>query len=402
MTIKDFSGGIHWRRHPSQVPSHQAVMYTNIDNEKSVLVPHKKDSIVTPGPEYLYWHWFTKADAIISRPDRGTFTEYRQWLYYFMEQPSSSSSLADAEKGLKYDKDKLEPQKVGVNKPNTTLELVSAEDSTEPTYKGFITYTYTFYNEETDIESAPAEKLSIETQYENDVILTIKGFEQPPEGYDIRLYRIDDVMIDFNLVDTIDRENYANEYRDENVATEVAGEYILDSYGNLPPKEELKYVIMAHNVFIGAIDNKVYYSKDAQPDYWPEENFLEFDTDITGLAEVQNGLLVFTKYKTYIVTGTSSKTFASYILNGNIGCENFYSIQYVNNGVIWHSNKGIVWSSGGNIQLISYDNLGETKFKSYNSVAVYRQYLLHTSIGILLFDFRLGLSIKKLTQLGEL
>jgi len=122
---------------------------------------------------------------------------------------------------------------------------------------------------------------------------------------------------------------------------------------------------------------------------------IDFDTAITGLGATPNGLLVFTHFKTYIVTGTSPGTLSKYLLNGSQGCIAHNSIRFVDNTLLWLSNDGACASSGGTFKVLSRDKLSKAFMKSlglFRDSAVHDDvYYLGCDNGIVCLDFRFGL-----------
>ena len=146
-----------------------------------------------------------------------------------------------------------------------------------------------------------------------------------------------------------------------------------------------------------AIGDKLYYTPVGKPWAWPEEYFIDFPTDITGIGVVNSGLLIFTAIRTYIITGNSPSTLSRYPLGGKQGCRLHASIQKINDFLIWVSNDGLCASSGGSPKVISRDKLGDLDLDPIVAV-VYKDvyYLLH-STGLLAYDVRFGPVYKNLT-----
>jgi len=385
MTLNNFAGGLNTKLHPSLIPPNQGVIYKNIDHTKGILTPLKEDGYVEPSPA-KYWTLYERNNTVIAYDNIGSFVRFRDYLYFF----GSTQEKTDPQNN-KYP--------IGIPYPTTAPNIASTStEEGEHNFGGKVKYCYTFYDPVTGLESVPSpltEEIDL-PDGENDYnSVTLDSFEET--NYKIRLYRVDSYMIDFNLVDEFD---YQDSYTDTKASIAIAGDHILDSYSNYPPPANLRYATETNGIVLGAIDNKLYFSKTGFPDYFPKENYIEFEEEITGIGVTQHGILVFLAYKTYIIVGTSSKTFTKYLLNGNIGCLNHYTIAYVNNGLIWYSNKGVVWSNGGNIELISYPLLGEIVLTTINAIALNRQYILLSQEKILYFDFRENLIIQEIDQIN--
>jgi hypothetical protein len=142
-------------------------------------------------------------------------------------------------------------------------------------------------------------------------------------------------------------------------------------------------------MLFGALEDKLYYSDIALPYAWPATNFIDFADTITGIGPVQNGIMVFTKFETYIVTGNSPDTFTKYLIDSSQGCESHYSISFVSNTLVWLSQDGLCASSGGAITIITANSLGKLTLAGVNNSQVFdKVYYLSHENGILCYDFR--------------
>ena len=100
-------------------------------------------------------------------------------------------------------------------------------------------------------------------------------------------------------------------------------------------------------IFVGGCgDSKVYYSDVFEITYFPESNYFELgadETDITGLGEQYDRLIVFKPYEMYsleyYVDSNNVGTFQSKLVNAKIGCDAPKTIQLVNNQLVWLSTR---------------------------------------------------------------
>lgn len=100
-------------------------------------------------------------------------------------------------------------------------------------------------------------------------------------------------------------------------------------------------------LFVGGCgDSKVYYSDVYDITYFPYSNNFELgadETDITGLAEQYDRLMVFKPYEIYsldyYVDDEGIGTFNSKLVNAKIGCDAPKTIQLVNNQLVWLSTR---------------------------------------------------------------
>lgn len=212
----------------------------------------------------------------------------------------------------------------------------------------------------------------------------------------IRLYRIGGNLTELSLVNTFSNTNMT--YQDT-IGNPIDGA-VNNSANNGVPPIGLKFLTSNNSVFFGALDDTLYYSEVADPDAWGALSFLDFDSNITGLGVVQNGLLVFTLSTTFIITGTTPDTFAKYLLNGNIGCVSHKSIQYLNNNLLWLSLEGICASTGGNITVVSRPLINipfsTTPNLVRDSAVLNEEYHLFYNDGVVIMDTRYGVIFKDL------
>ena len=127
---------------------------------------------------------------------------------------------------------------------------------------------------------------------------------------------------------------------------------ILDSWDNLPPPPlnendesllgHIKYMIAIRGALVAIIGQRIYWSQTGFPDYWPARNFLDFSEEVTGLIEIPNGLLVFTRNETHLISNfpdplNTSRT----IIDKNRGCVNIRTPKFIRGVPIWLSGDGI-------------------------------------------------------------
>ena len=149
-------------------------------------------------------------------------------------------------------------------------------------------------------------------------------------------------------------------------------------------------------MLFGAIGTSLRFTPIGVPTAWPPEYEIQFDADITGIGPVANGILVFTRFKTFIVTGTGPTSLSQQSLRGDQGCIAFESIQEAVAGtVIWASDDGLCSSSGNNVTSLTKTNLGDVLLDPVSSVVsneVY--YCLNRDGSILSWDYRFSPMLK--------
>lgn len=211
----------------------------------------------------------------------------------------------------------------------------------------------------------------------------------------IRIYRRGNGLTQFSLVAEI--QNNTQTYFDELGNTEIDGA-VYDSYNNTPAPQGLRYLTVSNVMMFGTLNDKLYYTEVAKPYVWDRLNFIDFEEEITGIGDTPNGLLVFTKHKTYIVTGTSPTTFSKYLLSAGVGCILHKSVQTLANTLIWLSAEGLCASNGGAVQILTRDKLNTLRLNTPRCSAVLDDvyYLSHLN-GTFIADFRFGLVFREMS-----
>ena len=380
MKLNDFSGGLNTRVDPSLLLPIQAQIYENIDNSKGSLGPIKDNTLDMSNIE-KYFKWYEFGQEYIHSVNESSYIEYQDIMY----QTHLGSTPT------KYDGTNT----YGLGIVGPTNQLSTIEDIAG-TLDGTYTYVYTYYNSATGVESQPSElsqELAVSLKKVN-----VGGFvvSTDPQVDFIRLYRLGGTITSYTLV--VEKANDAIDYLDNIADVDLAGSHILDSYTYREAPNELKYIKESYAMLFGAVGDKLYYSEIGKPDAWPVTNYIDFDKDITGIAMIQSGILVFTKFKTYIITGTSPDTFSRFLFDGEQGCLSHYTIKFTNNSLIWLSSDGICNTSGGLIDVISLPLLGPLSLSGVNNAEVLnRAYYLSHSEGILVFDFRYNTIVRTIS-----
>ena len=460
MLLRDFSGGLNTRLSPTLLSPNEAQVYENIDNQSGTLKPIK-GPLNTGISVNTYFTYFQADTEWVSKAIRTDFVEFRENLY--MSNGSDLvvyKDLVETKVGLDRPTFKLEglyptdrfgklqtyaasTNIIAVDALNgilagDTVEFYTASggyqftdvlDGTAPdeyvrTSFSFertaeiwyihkvltddiINYTYTYYDSVRGIESSPIlPSDDVAFGAGNVTLPAIPISENVLETNidTIRLYRIGGALTQYTLVDELPYPS--SEYADTSSDLDLAGNHILDSVENLPPPSGLQYLTEAYAMLFGALGSKLYYSKIGQPQAWPATYFIDFAENITGIGAVSNGLLVFTKYKTYIIVGSNPDAFSKYTLSSSQGCIAHSTISYVDNSLIWVSTDGICTSNGGAISVISMEKLGKLSFLEVYSAAVldsvyYLSYRHPLGDKIMAYDFRYNTIVRELDSSGK-
>ena len=274
---------------------------------------------------------------------------------------------------------------------NDTVYDVSSNYTTTPYEQGLgeRNYVYTYYSSVTGTESAPSsysDSLKVDI---NTVVVT--GFVTPTDSTvnEIRLYRIGGTLTNFYLVAKLSKT--VTRYTDTLTDLEVLdNDTLLETTGFIKPKTAMKFLTEFNSALFAAYDSTLYFSNPGLVDNWLEDNWIAFPEHITGLGVTQNGLLVFSRNKTWILTGTSLESYSKYLLNGSQGCITHSTIAYVENNLLWQSLDGICVTTGGAIEQLSYLKLGKLSVNPIIAKVYENQYFLFHEEGAIVVDFRGG------------
>ena len=370
MLLQEFNGGLFYNRlAPHLIPSSAGVVYNNIDNKSGILEPVKDK---TPIGENVGRYFYKYKDEWISSDNIRDYLEYQEVLYW-----TDVSSYP-----IKYDGEN--EFRLGIVGP-TTLKPITAIDGAG-NLTGTYQYAVTFYNLNDGTESQPSlfsDDLEVTSE---SIRVSSLPVSTDPQVDKIKIYRLGGNLTAFSLVTTLD--NGTLTYVDDTIDSEISGD-ILESYDYKEAPEGLRYLMESNGVLFGSVNDKLYFSEIGLPNAWPPLNFIDFPAVITGMNEISNGILVFLKYVTYMVVGSTPSTLIRDLVDSEQGCIDNRSIQKIKGSLIWVSSDGICSSNGGPAVVLSQNPLGKIELDISGSAlhdSVY--YALQTNGTILSFDMR--------------
>lgn len=267
---------------------------------------------------------------------------------------------------------------------------ISANDELDESelITGVIQYALTFYSTITGAESAPVLLDEVEV-INGSLEITNLPTTTDAQVDKVRIYRIGGNVTAFTLVDTVNEGTTS--YTDDTPDTELTGT-ILASADYDPAPVGLKYLVEAYAMLFGALGDKLRFTPIGKPDAWPDNFFLDFPEDITGISKTAIGLLVHTYYKTYLVTGTGPTAFAQQILANDQGCISHDSIRETKDTALWISTDGLCASDGSDVKVLSRDKLGKQSLSVVNAVLYDQVYQAQLTDGtVFSLDFERGI-----------
>lgn len=373
-----FNGGLSKRLAPHLINVNEALIYKNVDPSSGPLTPIKDDTYKGIMLEKNFYKF--KGVWVNSADDRD-YVEFQEKLYF-------SDGTGIPQKSS----DGINWFNLGIAKP-ATKPTVTLEASGILT--GTYRYCYTYYNSTDGAESMPS-------TYSDELTAASQAFKvsvvasSDAQVTNIKIYRLGGAITVMSLVATL--SNTTADYVDNLADTAIDGS-VLTSQNAGQALSGLKYLTEANAMFFGALNDKLYFTDIAFVNNWSAFYFIDFDAEITGIGQTQNGLIVCTTYKTYIVTGTSPATLSKYLLSGNQGCILHKSMQFVGNTLLWLSKDGICASVGSEVKVITRDKLGSLSISPVASVVLDDIYYLGHTAGVLVVDLRFGLLLRELSNI---
>jgi len=395
--LNKFDGGLNTRVGKHLLALNEATACENVDLFSQSLRSVKAPKALGISLKSNIYHY--KGSWLSSDEDRD-YQEFQGKLYY----SSSDSYVQKTSDGSQwYD--------LGIKKPR---QLAMPGASYPGNKLGLYYYSYTYYNSSDGEESAsadytewnglstkPGSYARVELKTSTDVQVT-----------HIRLYRMGGDLLNMTLVATL--SNSAQTYIDELADIDIAGNHQLDTQNTRKAPYGLRFLTETGGMFFGALNleaagavaqdlnnldygYRLWFSAVGNLGAWSNFNYIVFNSAITGLAPVQNGLLVFTKFKTYIVTGASPATMSRFLLDDAQGCLSHKTISYIDNQAIWLSSDGLCTTTGGAVKVLSRDKLGKLNLTGIKDAIVFDGvYYICYADEILVADLRSGLRFSTL------
>lgn len=285
-------------------------------------------------------------------------------------------------------------------------------------------YTYTFaYVDSSNVESGifDAESSDILVEYSatkltigNDIINGI-----PAGGY-LRVFRIGGNLAAFTKVADLQATDIiSNVWIDNNADSEI--------YLNLGPENPIADVPPNYSAYITEHKGRLYVAANGEPtatansgrtrlyfneygniDSWPSDSYLQFNKNITGLASVASGLLVFHQGELKIVTGIDDATFQIRTVSKYEGCSSFDHMFNTGDLAYFVSKNVICVTNGSGVQRVSWNKLGDYNFGQIVASTYWNNmFVISNGSNLLIMDMRTGgtiftpVNIPNITKLQE-
>jgi hypothetical protein len=232
---------------------------------------------------------------------------------------------------------------MGVPNPAAAPTLV-ASGTTTPTEDRAYVYTYvsTFGTVLEESGPSPAANVTVSV---TGATVTVSGFSTAPTtNYNITHRRIYRTIVGANSVTfafVAEIPIATTSYVDNKLVTEL-GEAIQTLYYEPPPSDLTGLVSMANGMVAGFRSNEVWFAEPYLPHAWPSQYMVTVDSEIVGLGVYDTSLVVLTKTRPYILTGTNPESMSQVKLPLNQPCVSKRSIVSDQFGVLYASPNGLV------------------------------------------------------------
>ncbi len=156
-----------------------------------------------------------------------------------------------------------------------------------------------------------------------------------------------------------------------------------------------KYMTEVAGNFYLANGSRVYISGQGDPHGYDPLNFREFDDEVTGIARLVGGVLVFTANRVHRLSGTTLADSEQIQIPVQQGCPNWRTITYLRNRPIWQSYDGVCGYSpydqreGERVEIITENKYDFSRQGDFAFVVEDTLFLMFSNEAVCI-DFRSG------------
>ena len=215
-------------------------------------------------------------------------------------------------------------------------------------------YAVTYLHEEL-FESAPCDSVEL-TVSTNAVSITFND-TAPATATHRMIYRAGGMNPTFNLVAKL--EVIEQEYTDNTSDFNISRKELTTALNDAPPSG-LDMLVEVNGTLFGAVGSKVYFSKEGQPEYWSNYQYLELPTDVAGLGVVGGVVIAFTDENMYLIGGTNISNITLTKLPFQYGCKHKRTVRNIKGTLVWLSAMDeydvVCAYSGAAVQILNITN----------------------------------------------
>ena len=425
--VVTFDGGINNLIAPHLIQANQAPYVSNANITSGQLESAKKPTyrdvpltqvpgLNKPASDNCYgrnnFYFKAKNQVISSGYDDGTtfvdedrfYVEWAGFLYWSNHVGDGSGKLQRWDGTNVVD--------LGGQVPPTAAPAVTTDGTGLLT--GDYNYCYTFVYDEV-FESAPSDIAATVTADTNKI--KISGF--PTSGVDptpthIKIYRSGGLNPTFNLVNQIPYGSI--EYIDNTSDFKISRKELTTGTNDGPPAD-IDMLVESGGTLFGAVGDKVHFSKEGQPEYWSDYNYVQLPTNVTGLGVLGDTVIAFTEENMFAIQGRNVQDVTLTKLPYQYGCKDKRTVQNLKGQLIWLTKMEekdlLVSFNGGGVTVLNFTNMkilsaiigdftydyftSETfdqfKFDVIGSTVIGRRYLLFLTGRTVVVNFETNLKV---------
>ncbi|MBD9539925.1 hypothetical protein IB276_10720 [Ensifer sp. ENS04] len=239
-----------------------------------------------------------------------------------------------------------------VSRPTGALTAALAGTGSGDTQSRVYVYTWvTSFGE----ESAPCPVSNI-LDWKPGNTVTLSGFAATPAGRSItkqRIYRSQTGKTGTGLYLIAERTASTGNFTD-NIAVDQFQEPLPSADWNEPPDGLAGLAEMPNGMMAGFVGRTIYFCEPYRAHAWPEKYTMNVGADIVGIAALGSILVVLTKGKPYLLSGSHPDSMQQQQIEENLPCVNARSMVDLGHAICYASNDGLVAVRGdGGIRLIT-------------------------------------------------
>lgn len=401
--LKLFNGGINNLAAPHLIEKNQGIYVSNADIQNGELSSAKTpkatgDTLI--GDNIFY---YKAQDEVVASTEDRFYVEWAGFLYW----SNSAGSLK------RYDGTTV----LDIGNHTAPASAPTLGTTTAGLLDGSYTYAITYTHD--DVFESPPSAFVTAAPANNKVDLTFTDTTPPTSATHRNIYRAGGLNPTFNLVATVPiaTGSYSDNIPDFSVSRTELKTSNID-----PAPANLDMLIETQGTFFGAVGNKVYFSKEGQPEYWSDYNYVVLPKNITGLGIIGIGVIAFTDSEMYMITGSNIDNISLTKLPFSYGCKNKRTVKNIEGRLIWVSsldnldaicvydgsnvivaNKMDKYINAATIGSISYDSFGDETYDSYNyeinsAIVSNHKYYLFMNGRTAIVDFESGMKIYYMTE----
>lgn len=207
-------------------------------------------------------------------------------------------------------------------------------------------YVYTWVTDFGEESEPSAASASIDWQPGNSVVLS--GFDATPTGRNItkqRIYRSQTGQSGTYLY-LIDERTATNSDYTDTVAVDAFQEALPSADWNPPPADLAGLVAMPNGMMAAFSGRRLFFCEPFRPHAWPEKYALTCDSDIVGLASIDNALIIMTEAHPYIAVGSTPGAMQMDKIESNWPCINARGIVDLGYAAFYPTHEGLVMVEG--------------------------------------------------------